>query len=153
MRAGRSDLLALTASMIQQFRAVQCRCPPGRETRIRSGDPPVVTLAGDFGKNSIQSELAVHPSGFIMEKMSGGTSLSVEEYLLTSFDPECDFVDGEVVERNGGKRRHGYAQAEITAWFGRHKGILFLQPLTELRLRVAAGRVRIPDVLVAEIPI
>ncbi len=88
-----------------------------------------------------------------MEGMSVGTLLSVEEYLNASFDPDCDFVDGEVVERNVGNRKHGYAQAEISGWFIQRKSTLRLQPMTELRLRVAASRVRIPDVLVAEIPI
>lgn len=88
-----------------------------------------------------------------LEDMSVGALLSVEEYLHTSYHPDCDFVDGATVERNGGKRRHGYAQAEITIWFGRLREILFLQPVTELRLRVSAGRVRIPDVVVAEVPL
>jgi hypothetical protein len=72
-----------------------------------------------------------------MEKLSVGTSLSVEEYLHTSFDPDCDFIDGQVVQRKAGKRRHGFAQAEITGWFGQRKSTLLLQPITELRLRVA----------------
>jgi len=85
--------------------------------------------------------------------MSVGTLLSIGDYLNTTYRPDCDFIDGQVVERNVGKRKHGYAQAEITGWFIQRKSTLRLQPITELRLRVAAGRVRIPDVLVAEIPI
>ena len=38
--------------------------------------------------------------------MSVCTLISVDEYLRTSFDPDRDFVDGEVVERNVGKRKH-----------------------------------------------
>jgi Uma2 family endonuclease len=89
----------------------------------------------------------------MMQGMSVGALPSIEEYLNTRYRPDCDFIDGEVVERNAGKRRHGYAQAEITVWFGQRKSTLRLQPITELRLRVAGTRVRIPDVLVAEIPI
>ena len=85
--------------------------------------------------------------------MSVGTLMAVEDYLRTSFDPDCDFIDGEVFERNGGKRKHSYAQAQVTIWFGQCGAAERLQPLTELRLRVAAGRVRIPDVVVAETPI
>ena len=85
--------------------------------------------------------------------MSVGTLLSIDDYLNTTYRPDCDFIDGQVVERNPGTRKHGYAQAEITAWFGQRKNTLRQQPLTELRLRVAANRVRIPDILVAEIPI
>lgn len=78
--------------------------------------------------------------------------ISLEEYLRSSFHPDRDFVDGQVVERNVGKRRHSYAQTRIATWFGRHTE-LRLEPLNELRLRVAADRVRIPDVLVSELPL
>ena len=85
--------------------------------------------------------------------MGVGTLLSVEEYLRTSFDPDCDFVDGEVVERNVGKKKHSYAQSEIIVWFARYRESLNLRALTELRTQVAAMRVRIPDVLVSEVPL
>ena len=32
------------------------------------------------------------------------TPISLEEYLNTSYRPDCDWVDGEVRERNGGGR-------------------------------------------------
>jgi hypothetical protein len=38
--------------------------------------------------------------------MSVCTLISVDENLRTSFDPDRAFVDGEVVERNVGKRKH-----------------------------------------------
>ncbi len=85
--------------------------------------------------------------------MSVGTLMAVEDYLITSFDPDCDFIDGEVFGRNVGKRKHSYAQAQITIWFGTVGATQHLQPLTELRLRVAAGRVRIPDIVIAETPL
>jgi Uma2 family endonuclease len=88
-----------------------------------------------------------------MDSMAVGTLISVEEYLGTSFHPDCEFVDGEVVERNVGKRRQSYAQTETAAWFAQRRETLRLQPLTELRVRVAPPRVRVPDVVAAEIPI
>lgn len=45
------------------------------------------------------------------ERMGVGTLISVDEYLRTSFRPDCDFIEGEVLERNVGKRGNGYAQA------------------------------------------
>ena len=81
------------------------------------------------------------------------TLISVEEYLRTSFHPDRHFIDGQVVERNVGQTRHGFAQAEIAAWFIQRRGTLRLQALTELRVRVAPPRVRVPDVVIAEIPI
>jgi hypothetical protein len=34
--------------------------------------------------------------------MAVGIFVSVEEYLHTSYQPDCDYVDGEVLERNLG---------------------------------------------------
>lgn len=89
----------------------------------------------------------------MMGEMSVATLISLDEYLRTSFEPDCDYVDGEVVERNVGKRRHGRAQARITIWFGQQEQTLRLETITELRVQVGRGKVRIPDVVVAEIPI
>jgi Uma2 family endonuclease len=85
--------------------------------------------------------------------MGVGALIPVDEYLRTSFDPDCDFVDGEVLERNVGKRRHGYAQARIAAWFVNRQQTLSLEALTELRMRIGSSRVRIPDVVVCEMPV
>ncbi len=85
--------------------------------------------------------------------MGVGTLISLEEYLRSSFHPDRDFIEGQVVERNVGKRRHAFAQIEIGAWFRMRRDLLRLQPMTELRVRVAGNRVRIPDVLVCELPL
>jgi Uma2 family endonuclease len=85
--------------------------------------------------------------------MGVGTLISVDQYLRTSFDPDCDFVDGEVLERNVGKRRHGYAQARIAAWFVHRQQNLRLEPITELRMRVGPNKIRIPDVVVSQMPL
>jgi Uma2 family endonuclease len=85
--------------------------------------------------------------------MGVGTLISLEEYLRGSFHPDRDFVEGQVVERSVGKRRHAYAQSKIDRWFGVHTGALGLEPLTEMRVRVGTNRVRIPDVLVCELPL
>jgi len=83
--------------------------------------------------------------------MGVGTLISLEEYLHTTWRPDRDYVDGEVLERNLGKRRHAYAQAEIASWFRMH--MLHLKALTELRMRVSTSRIRIPDVVVSELPL
>jgi Uma2 family endonuclease len=85
--------------------------------------------------------------------MSIGTLIPVDEYLRTSFHPDCDFIEGEVLERNVGKRKHSYAQGETVSWFNRRKEAQRLQALPELRMQVKPDRVRIPDVVVCEIPI
>jgi hypothetical protein len=82
--------------------------------------------------------------------MGVGTLISLDEYLRTSFHPDCDFVDGVVLDRTVGMRRHAYAQAQIPSWFN---NVQRLQSLTELRVRVGPSRIRIPDVVVCEIPL
>ena len=60
--------------------------------------------------------------------------ISVEQYLSTSYRPECDYVDGEVVELNVGERDHSESKAEIAVYL--------LQRREELGIYVAieAGR-------------
>jgi Uma2 family endonuclease len=80
--------------------------------------------------------------------MPARTLISVEEYLATSYRPDCDYVDGEVVERNLGTRDHAWLQAAITAYFFNRRRQWNVTVFTELRIRVKPTRVRIPDVCV-----
>jgi hypothetical protein len=45
--------------------------------------------------------------------MSTTTRVSLEEYLNSVYEPDCDYVDGVLEERNGGKQRHGETQSLI----------------------------------------
>lgn len=72
--------------------------------------------------------------------------VSVEEYLNTSYRPDCDYVDGEVQERNLGEREHNRTQREILAYFLAHYPKWREQLFPEQRMRVSATRYRVPDV-------
>jgi len=76
--------------------------------------------------------------------------MEVEEYLHTSFRPDCDFIDGNVLERNVGLKRHSWALGQIGIWFRSCPGLC---SLISLRLRVAPSRVRVADVVVVELPL
>lgn len=39
--------------------------------------------------------------------MSTKVLMNVDEYLHASFEPDCEYVDGEVIERNIGEIPHG----------------------------------------------
>jgi Uma2 family endonuclease len=80
--------------------------------------------------------------------MATRTLISVEEYLETSYRPDCDYVDGEVVERNLGTRDHGWLQTAIAAYFFSRRRQWNITVITELRVRVKSTRFRIPDVCV-----
>ena len=80
--------------------------------------------------------------------MPSRTLVSVEEYLHTSYRPDCDYVDGEVVERNLGELDHSDLQGEIITYFRTRlrKSRVFAYP--EQRVQVSPTRYRIPDVCV-----
>jgi Uma2 family endonuclease len=76
--------------------------------------------------------------------------VSVEKYLSTSYRPDCDYVDGEVRERNAGEYEHANLQAGLTIWFGNHQREWRVRVLVEQRMRVGPSRYRIPDVCVPD---
>ncbi len=74
--------------------------------------------------------------------------VSLEEYLATAYEPECEFVDGCLEERNGGEWDHARLHSKIGAFLLVRYEIQGMKILSALRLRVASGRVRIPDLCV-----
>jgi len=76
--------------------------------------------------------------------------VSVEEYLSTSYRPDCDYVDGEVRERNLGEFEHGRLQARLAMWFGNHEREWHVLVVVEQRVRVSPRHYRIPDVCVLD---
>lgn len=83
----------------------------------------------------------------IPELESRPRALTLEEYLRTSYRPDCDFVDGYLEERNMGGTKHSVLQGRLITWFFSHPEWNLLA-LPELRTRVADTRVRLPDVCV-----
>ena len=80
--------------------------------------------------------------------MSSATLISVEEYLGTSYRPDCDYVDGELRERNLGELEHSRLQTAIAAWFWAHQREWNILPVVEQRVQVSPSRYRIPDISV-----
>jgi Uma2 family endonuclease len=80
--------------------------------------------------------------------MKSATLVSVEEYLRTSYRPDCDYVDGEVLERNVGERDHSKLQREFILYFGTRAKKWGLHVFPEQRVQVSERRFRIPDVCV-----
>jgi Uma2 family endonuclease len=87
--------------------------------------------------------------------MAAGTLISVAEYLKTSYRPDCDYVDGEVVERNLGEYEHSRPQARLIIFFGVWEKEWRIRVVPEQRVQVKPHRFRIPDVCVvrAESPV
>jgi Uma2 family endonuclease len=80
--------------------------------------------------------------------MATATGISIEEYLGKSYEPDCDYVDGELEDRNVGQRDHSYLQAAISGFFFALRRRLGCHVFTEQRMRVSKTRVRLPDVCV-----
>jgi len=76
------------------------------------------------------------------------TLISVEEYLHTSYSPDCDYVDGEVLERNVGEFDHADLQTEIATYFRARYRKAGLVAVVEQRVQVSPTRFRVPDVCV-----
>ena len=80
--------------------------------------------------------------------MSTGTSISVEEYLASSFRPDCDYVDGHIEERNWGERSHSKIQARLIAYLLNRYEKDGMEVYPELRVQVKPTRFRVPDVCI-----
>jgi Uma2 family endonuclease len=80
--------------------------------------------------------------------MSAATQISVEEYLATAYHPDCDYVDGAVLERNVGEREHSYVQKRLILILGNLESVLGISVWPEVRIQVSARRFRVPDVCV-----
>ena len=78
--------------------------------------------------------------------MSTEVLVPLEAYLGRTTDPDCEYLEGRLVERNVGEISHGDAQGRTYAF------ILFnapnFWPGVEIRVQVSPHRYRIPDVVV-----
>jgi Uma2 family endonuclease len=75
--------------------------------------------------------------------MAVAAMVTLEEYLSTSYDPDREYVDGRLIERNVGTNKHSFLQLNI-AMALQAQG---LRTYVELRFQVKRDRFRIPDVL------
>lgn len=78
--------------------------------------------------------------------MSAATLVPVEEYLSTAYDPDPDYVDGELEDRNVGKKSHAKVQSKLDRLLGIRYPSLFVT--VEQRIKVSETRYRVPDVCV-----
>jgi Uma2 family endonuclease len=72
----------------------------------------------------------------------------VEEYLRHVPEPDADYVDGVLEERNLGEFDHSDVQAELITIFRNLSQSWKVRAFVETRVQVSATRFRIPDVCV-----
>jgi Uma2 family endonuclease len=74
--------------------------------------------------------------------------ISTAEYLPTSYRPDCDFVDGEVVERKVGERDHSELLRDLILYFAVRARRWGVHVFPSQRVQVSGFRFRVPDVCV-----
>ncbi|HTP31614.1 MAG TPA: Uma2 family endonuclease [Candidatus Acidoferrales bacterium] len=80
--------------------------------------------------------------------MATGSLVSIQEYLTTSYRPDCDYVDGVVLERNLGEFDHARLQMAVSGYFYARQKQWGIVVVPEQRVQVAPTRFRVPDVCV-----
>jgi Uma2 family endonuclease len=80
--------------------------------------------------------------------MASATLIPVSEYLSTAYEPDCDYIDGELRERNLGELSHGILQGILITLFNNNRRAWNVYAGTEVRVQVAALRYRVPDICV-----
>jgi Uma2 family endonuclease len=71
-----------------------------------------------------------------------------EEYLSRCYEPDCEYVDGLIVERAVGEFEHSFVQALLATLFNSNTESWGVYALTEQRIRLSPHCYRIPDVCV-----
>ena len=74
--------------------------------------------------------------------------ISVEEYLSTVFEHDCEYVDGTIEERDLGEFEHSFLQLFLGSVFVAHRAEWGIVAVSEQRIQVAPNRFRIPDLAV-----
>src|SRR5260370_41306428 len=81
--------------------------------------------------------------------MSTKVLMDVNEYLHTSFEgSDCEFLDGEVVQRNMGELPHGDIQGNIYSLLRRFRSTLCIQVVPEIRIQIHPRPYRVADIAV-----
>jgi Uma2 family endonuclease len=78
--------------------------------------------------------------------MATTTLVPFEEYLRTSYRPDCEWVDGEVRERYVGEGQHSVIQKFLIMYLGAREQEWKILVLPEQRVQTSASHLRIPDV-------
>ncbi len=74
--------------------------------------------------------------------------VSLEEYLRTSYEPDPEYIDGELKEKPVVQWTHSNLQAILSSWFHQRRKEWNITVGVESRMKVSSMRVRLPDVVV-----
>src|ERR1700733_12887896 len=74
--------------------------------------------------------------------------VSIEEYLSTVYEHDCEYVDGVIEERDLGEFEHAYVQGILVGLFLRNRQEWGVYPLPEQRVQTQETHFRVPDVTI-----
>jgi Uma2 family endonuclease len=80
--------------------------------------------------------------------MGTTTLISEETYRRSSYDPDREYADGVLIERNLGEQDHSWLQLALGAYFFRRRKAWGIEAFTEQRHLIRKGQYMIPDVCV-----
>jgi Uma2 family endonuclease len=78
--------------------------------------------------------------------------ISEQEYLGTAYQPDCEFEDGVLIERNVGTEKHSWLQDALAAYIFRRRKAWDVNVYTEQRTRLRPGKYKLPDLCVVQGP-
>ena len=82
--------------------------------------------------------------------MATAARIPVELYLHTMYEPDAEYVDGDVEERPMGEYDHSSWQFAIQRWFTEHQEEWNIRVRAELRVQVSPTRYRVPDMVLLD---
>lgn len=80
--------------------------------------------------------------------MASATLVPLEIYLHTDYQPDREYVDGEIRERNLGEKEHARLQLTMSWILRNHEREWDISVFPELRVQVSPTRFRVPDLTV-----
>jgi Uma2 family endonuclease len=80
--------------------------------------------------------------------MATVTQVPLETYLHTAYRPDCEYVDGELKERNVGEKEHARLQMTLSWILRNHEADWAISVYPELRVQISPTRFRVPDITV-----
>jgi Uma2 family endonuclease len=76
--------------------------------------------------------------------------VSIEEYLNSSFEPDAEYVNGQIEERPVGENDHSAWQGAIYLWFQQQAQTGQIRVRPELRVQVAPDCFLVPDITILD---
>ncbi|HEX4809904.1 MAG TPA: Uma2 family endonuclease [Bryobacteraceae bacterium] len=80
--------------------------------------------------------------------MSTPVAVPLSQYLETSYRPDCEYLDGELLERNVGEWDHSRLQTLLSRFLSNREKQWGILVVVEQRVQVKSTRFRVPDIAV-----